>query len=299
MVRWIRLTAVLVALALWGPARADLTMTYIYYRDVGDIELRNQYFWRMLQAALEQTRDRWGDYVLEPSIGMNEKRRIHVLENNERSINVSMFPSQRGLDDKLVPVRIPIDRGMLGYRVFLIRQSEQPQFDTVKSLEDLKKFSFGLLDGWEDVPIMRSAGFTVIAGSSYEGLFKMLSAGRFDAFNRSSNEVVQEYDVRKKDLPGVVIEKHLLLHYTMPAYFWFPNTEEGRNRAERVRTGLAEMIQNGRFQALFDQEFGQIIKRLDMDHRMVIELPNPLLGEEDPLADPALWYRPADHAAPR
>jgi hypothetical protein len=135
----------------------------------------------------------------------------------------------------------------------------------------------------------------VVPGTSYEGLFKMLEAGRFDALSRSASEVIQELELRGKDLPGVVIEKHLLLHYPMPAYFWFPNTEDGRRRAERVRIGLTEMIGDGTLQSLFDEEFAPLIKRLDLDHRVVIELSNPLLGDNDPLGDASLWYRPGVH----
>ena len=277
-----------------APAPAADPMTYIYHRDEGDIDVRNQYLWRVLRGALDHTRAAWGDYVLEPSIAMHEKRRIYVLENNEAGINVSLFPAQRGLDDKLVPVRIPVDRGMLGYRVLLIRDSDQPVFSAVRSLEDLKKVRFGLLSWWEDVPIMTNAGLNVVPGTAYEGLFRMLSAGRFDALSRSSSEVIQEFELRGKDLPGVVIEKHLLLHYPMPAYFWFPNTEDGHRRAERVRVGLTEMIGDGTLRGLFDQEFAGLIKRLDMDHRLVLELSNPLLGDKDPLDDSSLWYKPGE-----
>lgn len=292
------LLALAVTLGAAVPAWADPVMTYVYHRDEeGDIDIRNQYLWRVLRGALEKTRDRWGDYVLEPSIAMHEKRRIYVLEHNEAGINVSLFPAQKGLDKTLVPVRIPVDRGMLGYRILLIREIEQPLFDKVHTVEDLKQFTFGLLSFWEDVPILKESGLKVVSGTSYEGLFKMLSAGRFDAFNRSSSEVLQEFALRRKDLPGVAIEKHLVLHYPMPAYFWFPNTEDGRKRAERVRVGLTEMIKDGSFQILFDQEFSPLIKQLDIDHRLVLELPNPLLGEGEPLDDASLWYHPTANAA--
>jgi len=288
------------ALALLGvasfmamPAPADSVMSFIYHRDEGyDVDQRNQYLWRVLRGALEHTRSAWGDYALEPSIAMHQRRRVHVLEKNESGINVSLFPAQRGLDDKLVPVRIPIDRGMLGYRVLLIRETDQPAFSAVRSIEDLKYVRFGLLGWWEDVAVMKAAGMTVVPGTSYEGLFKMLGAGRFDALSRSSSEVTQEFDLRRKDLPGVAIEKHLLLHYPMPAYFWFPNTDDGRRRAERVREGLTQMLRDGTLQALFDEEFGPVIKRLDLDQRLVIELANPLLGDNEPLDDPSLWYKP-------
>jgi hypothetical protein len=298
-----RLPLILAVLLLSGlavPAGAQETpkvMTFIYHRDEGDIDARNQYLWRVLRGALERTRDRWGDYILEPSIAMHQKRRIYVLEHHEAGINISLFPSQRGLDDQLVPVRIPVDRGLLGYRVLLIRETDQARFSAVKTIEDLKHFRFGLLGLWEDVDIMKNSGMTVVTGTSYEGLFRMLGAGRFDALNRSASEVLQEYDLRGKDLVGVTIEKHLLLHYPMPAYFWFPNTEDGHRRAERIETGLREMVKDGTLEMLFDEEFGPLIKRLNLANRYIIELPNPLLGGNDPLGESSLWYVPSGHAA--
>ncbi len=280
-----------------APARADPPMNYIYQRNENDLDSFDQYLWRLFRGALERTRDRWGGYVLQPSGHMREKRRIYVLEHQLAGVNVSLFPAQKGLGDQLVPVRIPVDRGLLGYRVLLIHDREQARFDKVRTVEDLKQFTFGLLSWWEDVPIMQASGLTVVPGTSYEGLFKMLVAGRFDAFNRSSSEVLQELALRQKDLPGIGVEKHLLLHYPMPAYFWFPNNEDGRKRAERVRVGLTEMLKDGSFQAMFDEEYSNLIKKLDLDHRLVLEMPNPLLAGDDPFDDPTLWYHPAANAA--
>ncbi len=275
------------------PAFSQSAMSYIYYHDQDtDVDKRNEYLWRILKCALDHTQRDWGDYVLTPSNVLYQKRRIYILEHNQDSVNVGLFPSQRLLEKRLIPVRIPVDRGMLGYRVLLIRSSEQALFDRVQSLEDLKRFRFGLLSSWEDVPIMEAADQQVVTGSSYPGLFQMLSSGRFDAFSRSSGEILGEFADHQKDLQGVAIEKHILLHYPMPAYFWFPNSEDGRRRAERVRQGLLAMIRDGSYQALFDEQFGEMIKRLDLDHRLVLELPNPLLGDEDPLDNPVLWYRP-------
>ncbi len=54
---------------------------------------------------------------------------------------------------------------------------------------------------------------------------------------RSNPEMAE----RGAGFPGLAIERHLVLHYPMPVYFWFPNTPEDRKRAERVREGLRAM----------------------------------------------------------
>ena len=264
--------------------------TFIYQHDVGAGDDRNQYGLRVLLAALDHTREHWGDYEVKPSAPMPGKHRIYVLEHGEGGVNIGLFVNHAGLDHRLIPVRIPIDRGMLGYRVLVIRTTEQPRFDAIASLDDLKAIRFGLLDWWEDVPIMRDAGLAVVPGTSFEGLFHMLKAHRFDALSRGAGEVEPEMADRRTAFPGLAIERHLLLHYPMPVYFWFPATQDGRDRAERVREGLQAMERDGSLAELFLDEFGPMIRDLDLDHRHVIELPNPLLDGKDPVDDRSLWY---------
>jgi membrane-bound lytic murein transglycosylase MltF len=139
---------------------------------------------------------------------------------------------------------------------------------------------------------MRNGGLTVMTGVSYEGLFKMLATGRFDGLNRAATEISEEFDRRKDLFPNLAIERHLLLHYPFPNCFWFPNTDEGRVRAERVRVGMREMLQDGSLRQLFDQYYGSMIAQLDLDHRRIIEIDNPLLGADEPLDDAKMWYRP-------
>jgi hypothetical protein len=83
-------------------------------------------------------------------------------------------------------VRLPIDKGLLGYRMFLVREADLPRFATVRTLDDLRKLRVGQGKDWIDVPILRKAGFPVVEGTSYPGLFAMLAAGRFD-FSRAAS----------------------------------------------------------------------------------------------------------------
>jgi hypothetical protein len=149
------------------------------------------------------------------------------------------------------------------------------------------------------VPILEGAGLTVVQGGSYEGLFKMLAARRFDAYNRSASEIWQELESRKGEIPGMAIERHLLLHYPLPAYFWFARSEQGRRLAERVRVGLDSMVADGTLEVMFDQQYAPLIAPLDLDHRKVIELPNPILGRHEPLRDVRLWYSILMHSGHR
>jgi hypothetical protein len=272
------------------------SMDYVYHHAESESDVRYGYIWRVLHAALERTRARFGDYELRPSTiaETNETRRLSDLMHDRTDIlNVDAFAARRDMDVNLVPVRIPIDMGLLGYRLMLIRAEDQPRFDKIQTLEDLRSVRFGLSAAWIDVSIMRNSGLPVVLGRDYEGLFHMLAAGRFEAFSRGANEVTEEFNARRKSVLNLAIEKHLLLHYPMPIYFWFPNTPDGRRRAERVNAGMTAMLADGTLKTMFQAEFGEKIRALDLAHRHVIEIPNPELGAHEPLDKTELWFDPA------
>jgi len=192
----------------------------------------------------------------------------------------------------LIPIRIPVDRNLGGYSVFLIRRDQLPRFANIKTLDDLRRFRWGVGLGWIDVDILRHSGFTVVTGSSYEGLFEMLSNRRFDVFLRASVEVLDEYDQRKAALPDLFIEPSLILYYPLPMYFWFPRTAEGRRLAMRAEEGMRMMIADGTYDRIFDKYQRWKIERLHLKERRVFCIDNPNVGPETPFADKRLWFDP-------
>lgn len=284
------------------PGIADTAppMRFIYHSDHAppppgqQPSQRNQYTIEVLRTALDRTRDAYGPYELRPSPAMHEKFRPAALEHGDEGINISAFPSKSGNSHKLVAVRIPIDRGLMGYRILTIRAADQPRFDAVHSLDDLKAFRFGLLGSWDDVGILQHDGLAIETGTSMEGLLRMLEAKRFDALNISVPPSVELHDRTAAAFPGIAIETTLLLHYPMPVYFWFRDTEDGRRRADRVRIGLESMVQDGTLKSLFHKWYGATLARLEVDRRRVVELPNPQLDPADPIDRHALWYTPGE-----
>jgi len=276
-----------------GGAAETPPMRYIYHRDSATRETRNTHFWRLLQAVLDRTSEKFGPYELAASATIDSDRRIYGLSHPSPDLTVSVFTARTDMAGKAIPVRIPLDRGLLGYRILLIRSGDQARFDQVRRIEDLRNFTFGLGQAWDDVEIMRAAKIPVVVSGSFDGLFRMLGAGRFDAFSRGASEILDENDKQRDAVPNLAIEKGLMLHYPLPVYYWFADSEEGRQLADRVRTGLEAMLADGGFEALFREYYGPQIAALDLDRRRVIELTNPLLGPNEPFDDARLWYRPA------
>jgi len=286
--RW---SAFLLALLLVSfPSRAQV-MTYVYHAPESSLDVRYLYHWEILRTALERTTPKWGVYRMVPSGFMTERRQAFELKNATGKLTVMYLSTTPDFEQHLIPIRIPVDKNLGGYCVFLIRRDEQKRFADVRSIDDLRRFNYGLGLGWIDVEILKANGFRVVTGSSYDGLFEMLVNKRFDVFLRAATEVLDEYGKRKESLP-LVIEDSIVLYYPMPMYFWFPKTDEGRRLAARAEEGMRMMIADGTYDRIFDSYQRQKIERLRLKERRIFRIGNPLLGAETPFADKRLWFDP-------
>lgn len=284
-----------VALSLTVPrsaAAADGVMSYIYHPPESPLDVRYLYQWEILRTALEKTAPKWGPWNLVQSELMTEQRQALELKRATGKLTVMYLSTTPDFEKTLIPIRIPVDRNLGGYCVLLIRKEDQKRFDSVRSLSDLRRFSYGLGLGWIDVGILRANRFKVVTGSSYEGLFEMLAHRRFDVFLRGAVEVLDEYEGRKGALPDLHIEENLILYYPLPMYFWFSRNDEGRRLAARAEEGMRMMLADGTYDAVFDKYQRHKIERLRLKERRILRIANPNVGPETPLRDKRLWFDP-------
>jgi ABC-type amino acid transport substrate-binding protein len=271
---------------------AQPVMTYVYHAPESALDVRYEYQWEILRTALEKTTPKWGPYRMVKSAFMTERRQAIELKNATGKLTVMYLSTIPDFEQNLVPIRIPVDKNLGGYSVFLIRKDEQRRFASVRSVKDLRKFTFGLGLGWIDIDILKAAGLTVVTGSSYDGLFEMLARKRFDVLLRASVEVLDEYDKRKKLLPDLRIEENLILYYPLPMYFWFSKTPEGKRLAARAEEGMRMMIADGTYDRIFDKYQRRKIETLRLKERRIIRIGNPFLGPTVPFSDKRLWFDP-------
>jgi len=288
-----RLTAFL-AIVLWisSAAESRAVMTYIYHAPESSLDVRYLYHWEILRTALEKTTPKWGAYRMVPSGFMTERRQAFELKNATGKLTVMYLSTTPDFEKNLIPIRIPVDKNLGAYCVFLIRSGDQQRFASVRSLDDLRRFTYGLGLGWIDVDILKAAGFKVVTGSSYDGLFEMLVHKRFDIFLRAATEVLDEYAQRRKALPALRIEDSIILYYPLPMYFWFPKTAEGRRLAARAEEGMRMMIADGTYDRIFDKYQRHKIEQLHLKERRIFRIGNPFLGPETPFSDKRLWFDP-------
>lgn len=244
---------------------------------------RFDYALQLLQLGLSKTGVEYR-VVLAP-ISMNQDRQIRELEAG-RTIDVAPIPSSAEREERLLPIRIPIQKGLLGWRLGLIRKGDGARFAHIDSLAGLKHVRLAQGQDWPDTQILRGNGIEVITAPKYEGLFKMIVSERFDYFPRSVNEIWDELDSHAETLE---VEPHLALHYYYDAYFMV--NRNNTRLAEDLRQGLEKAVADGSFDRLFDQHHGERLRKARLDQRTVIELRNPLLTPGTPSNRPELWYQ--------
>lgn len=277
----------LLALAA-APARAVTAVRYPPSEPHGNVGHENPqeyYPVRLLRAALASAGE---DYLLEPATQTMRQGRAMAELQSARSIEVLWTMTSPEREQSLLPVRVPLDRGLLGWRLLLIRKSDAARFAAIRSAAGLQALEALQGHDWPDTEILRANRYKVQTSSDYRGMFKMLESGRVDYFPRSVMEVWSEAEAFADH--GLMVAPGLALHYPSALYY-FVNRSRQRLAAD-IQRGLGAMLADGSYERLFQEYFGDTIRRSALPARQVFELRNPLLPAATPLARRELWFRP-------
>ena len=182
--------AALSALALLGsPLPASALDSYTIDHNFSRPDYRDRYTLQVLRAALQASTAKYGPYELNTSpLGMERDRLLLEMVKGDL-VNLSAQISSPEWEQKLIPIRIPIDKGLSGYRISLIDGRRQDQFSALTSLAQLKALSLGAGRQWSSTAVFHRAGFDVVPGNSTAGLHSMLAANRFVHFPRGVEAV--------------------------------------------------------------------------------------------------------------
>ena len=229
------------------------------------------YFYKLLDLALQKTASTHGPYQLERYKHiLSNQRYIAEVSREDGIIDVTWTMINQEREEKLLPIKISLLRGMNSYRVFLIRAEDKQQFSAIKNIEDLKQYTAGSGSAWPDTPILLANGLPVITSAHYELLFNMLERKRFDYFPRGVYEVWTEQKVHADK--GLAIEESLMFHYPAPIYFFV--NKKNTQLAQRIELGLQLAIADGSFDKLFFSTpgFEQGYKEINNKNRRVFHL---------------------------
>jgi hypothetical protein len=264
----------------------------VYPADESDKDPRHLDMVEILRTALDKTVPQFGPYELAPSaLRMSKARYLSALRDGSL-LNVVWASTSIDMENSFLPIRIPLRKGLLGYRIALIAREKQALIDQVHTVEDLKKLTIGQGLDWSDAKVYEAHGIKVMTGK-YENLFRMTSLMRFDMFPRGIGEVFTEFELYSKTIPKLAIEDKLLIFYPWPFYFFFNKNDAALEK--RIDAGLHIMLKDGSFDEIFMKYNRAAIERANVKGRRVIRLRNDLLPKETPLNDAALWFDPSKY----
>jgi hypothetical protein len=248
---------------------------------------RYDYAHQLLQMVLDETQDEFPKCTVTYADHVMSRDRL-LLSLKDGAIHVVAEAPKVSWLKALQVIRIPIRKGMQGYRLFFINKRDQAMLSKITTLGEFKTHPTGSGAGWSTAGVMRKAGFNVIEGNNYDGLFSMLERGRFTTFGRGVNEIEAEFQAQKGMHPELSIETDFVLHIPLPTYFFVSPKYPGL--AERVEKGLWRLINNGKFEAYFLKHHQALIDRFRLKERTVFSIPNPNLSKADPLDNKKLWH---------
>ncbi|GAB5393352.1 MAG: transporter substrate-binding domain-containing protein [Alteromonas macleodii] len=286
--------AVIAAVALCSFTAAPMveaaTWTITYPRPIDDSDARAQYPIALLKLALDKT---GVNYELRPSdrILLTGKAMRQLRENREVNVVWSMTDSQR--EKELTPIRIPIAKGLIGLRVFVINENKKTKFDDVLSLTDMRKLIPIQGEEWPDTKILQANGFNVFTVPEFREAYDMIKQGKGDFFPRSVMEVDAELEEEGRR-NNLYLEPSMALYYPTAMYYFVSSSN--KTLANLIETGLNRAIEDGSFDALFESTYAPILASLGVNERKIFTLENPLLPIETPLTNSALWYKPKTEA---
>jgi len=246
----------------------------------GKLDQRHTYFIALLSLALEKTRSQDGPFRLAMHEDKMTQARAILSVAQKYYLDIVWTMTSKDREHILQPIRIPLLKGLLGHRVFIIRQQDKERFAQIQTPNELKPLIAGQGHDWPDIKILKENGYNVMAVTIYDSLFSMLSLGRFDYSPRGVTEAWAEVDAHpEKEL---MVEETLLLKYPAPIYFFVH--KNNTLLADRVERGLLISIADGSFDRLFHEYTinKTHFKLLNIKNRKTFNLTNPFIQEVSP-----------------
>ena len=227
---------------------------------------RSDYMRTQVENLLMLSEHQFGTATLIASKQLEQGRAFASLEyNNEIDLFIGGIERDREKDANTI--YFPIDRGVLGLRVCLIKK-HNGKFNTVKNLSDLQSspLLFGTGTHWPDTKILMHNSLKTVLSPGYENLFTMLSRNRFDCLPRSIAEIELEHEQQQLVFPDLTIEKSLVFVYPVAEFMFVSNSNEALKK--RLEYGIKKSLDDGSFIRIFNRFHESKKSRL-----MLAELP--------------------------
>lgn len=213
----------------------------------------------------------------------NERRNLFEISQGQTHIDMMpATPARLRLveQDRLRMVPVPLDRGLLGWRLNLLLKAHQDKLANVRTVADLARFTMGQNVGWMDVEIYRAAGIPTKEVKLWSnGEFaEQMEADFLDLFPLGLEETLNYFLPHfQKRYPQLTADPHLLVRYPWFRFVWVapgPGTEA---LYQALQAGFDRIVADGSFLRIWAQHRKPPAAQV-FSQRTIIDIPNPFYG---------------------
>ena len=258
-----------------------------------EFDISHQYYVGLLRLALQKAANGREIPKLTTTSFIEQRNAISAL-TTEKQLEVFWVGTDNTKEQALRAIRIPLERGMMGFRKFTLIRTLKNKFDEVHTLKDLQQYRACLGRDWPDVKILQNSGLPVVLFDHYEELFKQVNAGACDYFPRGLHEGKAELSLRAAHYPNLVRYQDIMLHYPFAVYFFTAKDNEAL--AKWIEDGLEQLISTGELNTYMEQHplTRHVFPLLEYQPKVWIHLPNPLMDATTDVSNRRYWLVPAD-----
>ncbi|AWB66104.1 hypothetical protein C2869_06460 [Saccharobesus litoralis] len=202
-------------------------------------------------------------------------------------IDVMWLNTNQEIEDRFIPVRVPILKGLMSYRTLMIREGQEAVFKDVETFEQLKAIRSGVGRFWTTTKVFNAEGINTVLTTKSRNLYPMLEGGRFDYIPRGVMEIAPELE-KYNHLP-LKLETTILLRLPTAVYPFV--TKAKPELATIIEQGMLKSIDSGEFDQYFESTtlYKDTLKIISQHKWKVIPINNPILPKETPLDEAKLW----------
>lgn len=246
-----------------------------------------EYLISVLRLALEKSES---NYKLQKVVlpAYTGSRNMRNLES--KAYDVSWLHTTQYREENLLLIRIPLFKGLIGWRLMFIRKQDEEAFSKITKLSDLQNYIAGQGHDWPDAEILRFNHLKYFTSVNRNGYFKMLDHGRIDYFPRALVELWYELDMLQDD--SITADRNILVRY--PSAYYFFVRKENSDLAKIIETGLLKAYADGSFDRHFYQHYGDEIERSNLNSRVIIDIENPNFPKGNTVFDKRFWFKIED-----
>lgn len=215
--------------------------------------------------------------------GASLVREVELVKSEKASL---LWASAGPLVEReLRAVRIPIFKGLTGFRLLLINIDDRQTFSKIHTLNELKKMRVGVGEQWGDRFVFEASGLSVVPLRHWT-LQKMLIEKRFDYLTMGLHE---QWASLEKTRSQLMVEPNLLLKYPMATYFYL--AEENDTLVDALTDGMEKAIQDGSYDRILygSGSVQRAAKELNIQSRRIIELPHSAAPADTPWQREEYW----------